>query len=60
MALVGESLREIAVLVAVFAPLDFIVQEKALTGRFLLLTIGGVTVLFSAVVLLEVKWGWTR
>jgi len=60
LTLVGESQREVAVLVAVFAPLDFLAQGKALTAPFLLLTIAGVAVLFTVGVFLEVKWGWTR
>lgn len=59
MTLVGESLREVAVLVAVFAPLDFLAQGKALTARFLLFAIAGVAVLFAVGVFFEVKWGST-
>jgi len=36
--LVGESFREIAVLVVVFAPLDVLAQSKPLTLRFMAAT----------------------
>jgi hypothetical protein len=59
-ALVGESLREMAVLVGVFAPLDALVQGKPLTLRYALVTIGIFAVLFVTGVVLEVKWRWTH
>ena len=46
MILVGESLREMAVLIAVFAPLDILVQDRSLTAR-------------SAAVMLSILM-WTR
>ncbi len=58
--LVGESLREIAVLIVVFAPRDFFVQGKALTTRFVLITIVGVAIVFIVAVVLEVKCRWIR
>ena len=38
-ALVGESLREIGVLILVFAPLDAVVQGNRLTVPFVITTI---------------------
>ena len=58
--LVGESLREVAVLIAVFVPLDLFVQSKPLTVRFLLTTIVGVMILFGVGVTLQVASRWTR
>ena len=58
--LVGESLREAAVLVAVLAPLDLFVQGRPLTARFLVTTIVTVAIAFALGILLEVKWRWTR
>ena len=58
MALVGESVREMAVLVGVFAPLDLIVQSKPLTLRYALITIGVFAVLFVTGIALEVTWRW--
>ena len=55
----GESLREMAVLVAVFAPLDVLVQGKALTLRSTVFTMGMVFALFTIGVLVEVK-RWKR
>jgi hypothetical protein len=51
--LFGESLREIAVLVIVFAPLDAFVQGAALTLRTWVAIIVGVAALFAAGVFLE-------
>ena len=59
-ALVGESLREVAVLVAVFGPLDVIVQEKSLTPDYLLRIIVLVAALFAVAFVLEVKCHSTR
>ncbi|MBI3491570.1 MAG: hypothetical protein HY047_07310 [Acidobacteria bacterium] len=56
--LLGESLREIAVLVAVFAPLDAFAQGRTLTTRFLATTIVGVVALLGFGIYLEVKWRW--
>jgi hypothetical protein len=57
-ALVGESLREMAVLVGVFAPLDFFVQGRALTLRFAFATMTLVAVLFVLGIALEVRSRW--
>ena len=57
---VGESLREVTVLIAVFVPLDLFVQSKPLTVRFLLTTIVGVMILFGVGVTLQVASRWTR
>jgi len=59
-ALAGESLREVAVLLVVFAPLDFFAQGKQLTPRFLVATIVGVAALFGLAVVFEVKCRWIR
>jgi len=59
-ALIGESLREVAVLVGVFAPLDAIMQAKALIVRSWLAILGPVIAVFATGVFLEVKWRWTR
>ena len=56
--LIGESLREIAVLVAVFAPLDLFAQGRTLTTRFLVATIVGVVTLLGFGIYLEVSWRW--
>jgi hypothetical protein len=53
-ALVGESLREVAVLVAVFAPLDLFLQGRFLTLRGLLFTAVAVGMLFTLGVFLQV------
>jgi hypothetical protein len=55
----GESLREMAVLIAVFAPLDVLVQGNPLTLRATAVTIGAVVLLFALGVVLEVKQ-WKR
>jgi hypothetical protein len=60
MTLVGESLREVAVLIAVFLPLDLFARGKLLTARFLISTIVTVSILFGLGVFLEVKSRWTR
>ena len=38
--MVGEFFREAAVLVAVFAPLDFVLRERPLTTVYFLNTVG--------------------
>jgi hypothetical protein len=53
--LIGESLREIAVLVVVFAPLDALVQGAMLTTRTWVATIVGVATLFCVGVYLETR-----
>ena len=53
--LVGDALREAAVLVAVFAPLDVVVQRKTLTLRFAVVTIAVVFVGFLLGAMLEVR-----
>jgi hypothetical protein len=53
--LLGESLREIAVLVVVFAPLDTFAQGAALTVRLWLAIIAGVATLFAIGVYLETR-----
>ena len=55
----GEALREIAVLVAVFAPLDMIVQGRSLTLRLVVGMIAGVGIVFGLGFYLEVK-SWKR
>jgi hypothetical protein len=59
-ALVGESFREMAVLIAVFAPLDLVTQSKPLTLRYPLATIALFVVLFALGIALEVKWRSTH
>ena len=53
--LVGEFLREAAVLVAVFVPLDWVLQRKPLTLAGVVAILLGVGTLLAAGVLLEVK-----
>ena len=53
--LLGESLREIAVLVIVFAPLDALVQGAALTTRTWTAIIVGVAMSFVVGVYLETR-----
>jgi hypothetical protein len=53
--LFGESLREMAVLIAVFAPLDAFVRSAGLTVGMVVATITGVLALYGLGVLLEVK-----
>jgi len=53
--LIGESLREIAVLVIVFAPLDALVQGAALTSRTWTVIIVGVATSFVIGVYLETR-----
>ena len=53
--LLGEALREIAVLITVFAPLDAFTRTTGLTAGMVFATIAGVAVLFGVGVLLEVK-----
>ena len=60
MALVGESLREVAVLVAVFAPLDAIVQDKTLTVGSWAAIMAAVAIIFALGVVLEVRSRWIR
>ncbi len=57
-ALVGESLREVAVLVASFAPLDTLVQGKPLTLNATLVTMAIVAPLFGVGLFLQVKHQW--
>lgn len=56
--LVGESLREMAVLVAVFAPLDMLVQGRSLTARSVAAMLLIVVPLFVLGVFLEAKQVW--
>ena len=56
--LVGESFREIAVLVVVFAPLDVLAQSKPLTLRFMSATMAVFGVLFVVGIALEVSSQW--
>jgi len=56
--LVGESLREMAVLVAVFAPLDMLMQGRSLTVRPVAAMLLIVVPLFVLGVFLEVKPVW--
>lgn len=51
----GESLREMAVLVAVFAPLDVLVQGRPLTLRGFGATMIMVMLLFGSGVAIEVR-----
>ncbi|OFW21997.1 MAG: hypothetical protein A3H97_02715 [Acidobacteria bacterium RIFCSPLOWO2_02_FULL_65_29] len=51
----SEFLREAAVLIAVFAPLDRILENGPLTPRFVLGTIGAVAVLLAGGIVLELK-----
>jgi hypothetical protein len=51
----SESLREMAVLIAVFAPLDVLVQGRPLTLRGVGATIRMVVLLFASGVALEVQ-----
>ena len=53
-ALIGESIREMAILIAVFAPLDFLVEGKPLTSLSVGATLFLVAVLFVTGLLLEV------
>jgi hypothetical protein len=53
--LVGESLREIAVLIVVFAPLDALVQGAALTTRLWVAIIVVVVTAFVVGVYLETR-----
>ena len=53
--LVGEFLRDAAVLVAVFAPLEWVAQNRPLTPRFSAVTIAIVVAGFVVGVGLEVK-----
>jgi hypothetical protein len=53
--LVGESLREVAVLVLVFAPLDAVTQGIALTPRLWMVIIVVVMVLFASGIYLETR-----
>ncbi len=56
--LVGESLREMAVLVAVFAPLDMLMQGRSLTVRPVAAMLLIVVPLFVLGVFLEGKPLW--
>ena len=53
--LVGESLREMAILVAVFAPLDILMQGRSLTSRSAAVILSIVAPLFALGVFLEVR-----
>lgn len=53
--LIGESLREVAILVLVFAPLDVLTQAVALTLRSWLAIIVTVMITFSIGVYLETR-----
>ena len=53
--LLGEFLREVAVLVAVFAPLDVVLQGRSLTGGFFAAIIGFVVVPLAIGIILEVN-----
>lgn len=53
--LVGEFIREMAVLIAVFAPLDAFTRAAALTVWMVFATIATVTALLAVGILLEVK-----
>jgi hypothetical protein len=58
MILVGESLPEMAVLIAVFAPLDILVQDRSLTARSVAVMLSIVVPLFALGVFLEVRQPW--
>lgn len=59
--LLGEFLREMAVLIAVFAPLDKVLEEKPLTMRFMLTIIVIVTIALGVGIAVEVRqWTNTR
>ena len=51
----GEFLREAAVLIAVFAPLDHFLENKPLTFPFVLITMGIVAVVLVLGIFLEVQ-----
>lgn len=57
-ALVGESLREVAVLIVVFAPLDLFVQGRFLTPHAAELMMVIVGTLFTLGVFLQVISRW--
>ncbi len=57
-ALVGESLREVAVLIASFAPLDTLVQGKSLTLNAAMVTMVVVAPIFGVGLFLQVKHQW--
>lgn len=59
-ALVGESLREMAVLIVVFAPLDFLVQGKPLTHQYAAAILGVFAILFVLGITLEANCRWKR
>ena len=54
-ALAGESMREVGVLILVFAPLDTIMQGNRLTERFAVLTLIPVLLLVVFGILIEVS-----
>ena len=54
-ALIGQSLREIGILVAVFAPLDALMQGAALTAHLWVAIIVVVVTFFVAGVYLETR-----
>jgi ascorbate-specific PTS system EIIC-type component UlaA len=53
--MIGEFLRDAAVLVAVFAPLEKIITGQPLTGRTVLTIVGLVVILAGAGVVVEVR-----
>ena len=53
--LVGEFLREMAVLIVVFAPLDAFTRATGLTVWLVFVTIASVAALLTVGILLEVK-----
>jgi hypothetical protein len=59
-ALLGESLREIAVLLAVFVPLDAIMQQRAISTARSLQVGGAIIGLFVVGIAVEVGARWTR
>jgi hypothetical protein len=60
LGLVGESLREIAILLFVFVPLDAAMQQHAFTVRRSLQVFGAIIALFVVGIAMEVGARWTR
>jgi hypothetical protein len=60
LALFGESLREIAILLLVFVPLDAVMQQHTITPHRYALVIGGILLLFVAGIAMEVGARWIR
>jgi hypothetical protein len=52
--MMGEFCREVAVLVAVFAPLDFVLRERPLTTVYFLVTVMVVAAFLYAGMRLEI------